>query len=180
MANEYGAEFMDRNVHTTHLTDGFNRFTSGETAKWWLTCDDFNDESIQLYNVVFPTFEANTTLNAFGEMTSNGAISVGPVTVEIRNNAPSVVVMNYLTTGKNVGLITIERIANIETNKVILQTVKFNTCHITRWNQQDDSVWFSFTFEKISNDKQKYKHNGELEGNVVATFDVREMESTRS
>lgn len=180
MSKGYGAEFMGKTVHSNHLTDSFNKFTSGETAKWWMKCEDLHDENIQLYDVDFPTLEANTTLDSFGELTSNGTISVGPVTVEIRNNAASVLAMNILTIGKNVATIIIQRIANIETNKVVLQTMTFSTCHITRWFQNDDSVWFSFSFEKIENDRQSYDHTGTRLGNVVATFDVREMESTQT
>lgn len=184
MASDYrsGEEFMsEARGNGTHVIDAFNRLTSAETAKWWIKNKEVTeDDTIQIYSIILPRFEANTTLDSFGELTSNGTITVEPVTVELRNNGPSVIAMNMLTTGTNLATIIIERSGNIEKNKVILQTYKFVNCHITRWWQKDDHVWFSFSFEEVENTRNKYLQDGTSGGKIASRFNVTEITSQQS
>lgn len=174
-----GEEFMsEMRENGTHVTDAFNRFTSAETAKWWIINKEITGgDSIQVYEVVLPRFESKTTLDSFGELTSNGTITVEPVTVELRNNTASVIAMNMLTTGTNLATVTIERIANVQNNKIVIQTFKFVNCHLTSWGQRDDHVWLSFSFEEVENTRNAYAQDGTRLGNVVSLFNVTEIES---
>lgn len=180
MSSDYrsGEEFMsEAKGNGTHAMDAFNRLTSAETAKWWIKNKEITeDDNIQIYSIVLPRFEANTTLDSFGELTSNGTISIEPVTVELRNNGASVLAMNQLTVGANLANVVIERIGNIEGNKVIMQTWAFINCHITRWWQKDDHVWFSFSFEEVTNTRNKYLQDGTSGGTIATRMNVTEIE----
>lgn len=177
-----GDEFMNEaRGNGTHVTDAFNRFTSAETAKWWIKNKEITeDDPIQIYSIILPKFEANTTLDSFGELTSNGTITVEPITVELRNNGPSVMALSTLTTGTNLSTIIIERTGNIETNKVVLQSFRFGNCHISRWWQTDDHVWFSFSFEEFQNTRNKYLQDGTSGGHIATRFNVTEITSQQS
>jgi len=180
MADRNGV-FMSNKQHMDHSSDAFNKGTAGETAKWQISNKNFTEgEKVQVYSVRLPNFSSGVTFSTNGELTSNGTISVSEVVVEIRNNSSSVLSLYGLTQGQPLDTITIERLANIGKTMVVLQTFTFNTCYLTKWAQEDDSVWISFSFEKISNTRITYGHDGNKIGNTATTYNVSTLESTQS
>lgn len=152
------------------------------SPQWLIECPDFFSSDVNKWaDKASPCldvrFGANrpVSYDSSGELTGDGQIVTAQTTVMMKSGSWCPNLQNYMFGGTNIKTIKLVRLSSIEGTNTPIQTIEYETCKISFYEQKNDTIEFSFTFQKHTDTIIVYGQDGQKLGQTSIMYDGSEV-----
>ncbi|MDR0632419.1 MAG: hypothetical protein LBF54_04270 [Holosporaceae bacterium] len=155
----------------------------GHTPQYTITCPDIfgsdlgeidgNDASADTSPIIWIVLGSArlATYDSSGELSGDGRIVCRDIIICMKYGGWAPVIQQYMYEGKKIDKITVKRLISINGTLIVIQEITYETCLFKTYEQNGDTITFTFTFVKYTDLSKAYGHDGTAIGNVGVTFD---------
>jgi hypothetical protein len=119
-----------------------------------------------------------STYDSSGELFGDGRIITRDPIVCMKYGSWAPIIQQYMFEGKNIPAISVKRFVSINGTKVIIQELNYDTCLMKTYEQDGDTITFTFCFVAVEDVNIAYDHEGKKLGNTATKFDTGSLKIT--
>lgn len=158
--------------------EGVNgHFGAATTPQYVINAESIFKSHMEGYQQWAPClwFELGTarinTLDSSDQFTGDGRVVSKTTSVCMKYGSWGPILHEYLATGHPITNIVIKRLATVHSGFVELQATQYTNSYITTYEQRGEKIFFTFSFEKITDAQLVYNNAGVREGVSAFEFD---------
>ena len=155
----------------------------GHTPQYTITCPDIfgsdlgqidgNDASTDTAPIIWVIVGSArlATYDSSGELSGDGRVVCRDIIICMKYGGWAPVIQQYMYEGKKVDKIVIKRLISVNGTLIVIQEITYETCLFKTYEQNGDTITYTFTFVKYIDLSKAYGHDGTAVGNVGVEFD---------